>query len=140
MFQFAEYQMLSTESLQRWINIFFFMAILKYFILKRKCQDFTFCVKQHQSYRTASVFWHAEIDKLKLLDRFMNAGNSEPYSSPWLFFSSVSHTRFCTVFWQWTTTAIWEMETIQSFLALYYFFLYFSKYTRNIMLPVYISK
>lgn len=32
----------------------FFMAILKYFLLKRKCQDFTLGVQQHQSYRTAA--------------------------------------------------------------------------------------
>lgn len=88
-----------------------------FFILNRTWQDFSFQVKQNQSYRTADVFPHVEIDKLELLDRFMNPGNSKPHSSQWLFFSLISRAHLGTLFWQWSSTAIGEMETSQNFQA-----------------------
>lgn len=118
-----------------------------FFILNRTWQDFSFQVKQHQSYRTADVFPHVEIDKLELLDRFMNPGNSKPHSSQWLFFSLISRAHLGTLFWQWSSTAIGEMETSQNFQAhinfIYFaccFVFCFPKSMRNMTSPVYISK
>lgn len=123
------------------------MAIFKFFIQNTIWQDFSFKVKQCQSYRTAMVFPHAEIDTLKLLYRFMNLSNSEPHSSPWLFFPLISHLHLGTPFWQWSSTVIWEMESSQNSQAHinfdYLFCLLFHIYQfhmRHMILSVYISK
>lgn len=123
------------------------MAIFKFFIQNRIWQDFSFKVKQCQSYRTAMVFPHAEIDTLKLLYRFMNLSNSEPHSSPWLFFPLISHLHLGTPFWQWSSTVIWEMESSQNSQAHinfdYLFCLLFHIYQfhmRHMIFSVYISK
>lgn len=128
-------------------ELIFSMAIFKFFIQNTIWQDFSFKVKQCQSYRTAMVFPHAEIDTLKLLYRFMNLSNSEPHSSPWLFFPLISHLHLGTPFWQWSSTVIWEMESSQNSQAHinfdYLFCLLFHIYQfhmRHMILSVYISK
>lgn len=121
------------------------VAISKFFVQNRIWQDFSFKVKQCQSYRTANVFTHAEIDKLKLLDRFMNLGNLEPRSSPWLFFFLISRLHLGTPFWQWSSTAIWEMESSQKsqahinfvyLFSLLFHILFLQFHMRNMILSV----
>lgn len=130
-------------------ELIFSMTILKFIIQSTIWQDFIFKVKQCQGYRNATIFPYTEIEKLKFLDRFMNLSNSELHSSPWLFFPLVSRPHLGTPFWQWSSTAIWEMKSNQNsqvhinFVYLFCVpfhisFLWFR--TRHMILSVYISK
>lgn len=125
------------------------MAILKFIIQSTIWQDFIFKVKQRQAYRTAAVLPHTEIGKLKFLDSFLNLSNSELHCSPGLFFLLVSRPHLGTPFWQWSSTAIWEMKSNQNsqvhinFVYLFcvpFHILFLQFHMRHMILPVYISK